>query len=666
MIFESVVIRNFRQYINEKIIISKPEGSKNFTIIQGVNGAGKTNILNAITWCLYGKEMHSGEKYRGLPIVSMPTFQTLSPDETSQVEVEIHMLDEDLNTIIIRRTLAFRKSNDGELKFIPNPLGGSPDGSKLEMMRQIGKDMKDVSSPNYIINRLIPESLEEYFFFDGERLNDYFRETTGEKIGEEVLIISQIDLTEKTLKHLNEKRKEFLKGSKLSTEAEKIKETLAVYESSFEKYKEELKTKQKEKEEAENLEKEYSEKLKTSSKADVKRLQTDRENTDEFLERIEKDLKDKEKEKLDYLLSVGPSILTYNPIVQTSEIISGKETAGDIPTEYKRNFITKLILKGKCICGTDISKDNEFRKNVNQVLEHCSKISDIEDELIREDARLKIIIDEINKFNKNITNLNNKIKELEEIKKEKNDHLNEISEELKKCGDIELIGVWEGKREEYAKIKTDLLIEIGKIKANSERADRDIEKLKKDLEEELEKEKKYEGLRKILNFCDLCLEGLKTIKTEIMEETRKEIEEKTKNQFFNLIWKRENYKDVKINKDYVMSVIHQSGMEGIDTLSAGERQVLALSFMAALNSVSGFEVPIIIDTPLGRLSREPKINIAKNLPNFLKNKQVILLVTEEEYTPEVRDRLFDRIGKEYRIDFKESKEGGRAMVVPYG
>ena len=98
------------------------------------------------------------------------------------------------------------------------------------------------------------------------------------------------------------------------------------------------------------------------------------------------------------------------------------------------------------------------------------------------------------------------------------------------------------------------------------------------------------------------------------------------------------------------------------TLSAGERQVCALSFMAALNSVSGFEVPLVIDTPLARISSEPSRNIARNLPNYLQNKQVTLLVTEKEYTPEVKRELAHRVGKTYMINVVEKERGNLAEV----
>ena len=87
--------------------------------------------------------------------------------------------------------------------------------------------------------------------------------------------------------------------------------------------------------------------------------------------------------------------------------------------------------------------------------------------------------------------------------------------------------------------------------------------------------------------------------------------------------------------------------------------------MAALNTVSGFDVPIIIDTPLGRLGKIPKKNIANKLPNYLEGKQVIMLVTEEEYTEEVKKALCSRVGAEYKIKFVESENGGISQVVSY-
>ena len=98
------------------------------------------------------------------------------------------------------------------------------------------------------------------------------------------------------------------------------------------------------------------------------------------------------------------------------------------------------------------------------------------------------------------------------------------------------------------------------------------------------------------------------------------------------MWK-DNFESVYINKSYNVTLKDITGetvSPGI--LSAGEKLVLALSFVAALNTISGFELPFIIDTPMGRLDQEMKTNISKTLPEYVEGNQVALLVTGEEYT----------------------------------
>ena len=72
---------------------------------------------------------------------------------------------------------------------------------------------------------------------------------------------------------------------------------------------------------------------------------------------------------------------------------------------------------------------------------------------------------------------------------------------------------------------------------------------------------------------------------------------------------------------------------------------LALAFTLALNSLSGFELPIVIDTPMGDLDEDIQMNIAGFLPSYSKEKQVVLLVKSKEYTKEFRESVIDYVGK---------------------
>ena len=664
MKINSIRLKNYRQYKDETIEFSTSD-NKNFTIIQGTNGVGKTNILNAITWCLYGKEKHIDQKNKGLPIVNTLTINEMEPGDKCNVVVKIHMIDDENKRIIIGRRINYKKLNNGKLGMTSDNYSNLPDGSIFEMIKQEKNDMVEVKDPEYVLNRLIPESIEEYFFFDGERLNDYFRTTSGAKIREAVFKISQVGLIENAIEHLENKKKDFVrKAGNLSSKAEEIKDELNKSEELLEEYKKRLIVLKREKEGAQKKEDEFSEKLRTSSFPNIRELEQERIIIENELNKIEIEVEELKKNRFDYLIKKAPLIFAYNPIIKTKKLIDSKKEAGDIPPDYKKNFLEKLLKNGKCICGTDISQNNKFRENIEKILYECDDISNISSELTEEYVHLKSITNELKDFRKEQIFYGKKIKGLEGDRKLKNKRLKKISEKIKGF-DIEKIKRWENKLKEYRVIRDKITEQIIENKYYKEKEEKELNKLNKLFDEELRKEEKNKKLRKILHFCDNSLDVLRKIKNGIMEDVRKEIEEKTKTQFFDLIWKKDTYKDVKIDENYQISVLNQYGLEGIGTLSAGERQILALSFMAALNSVSGFNVPIIIDTPLGRLSKEPKKNIAINLPNYLKGKQVTLLVTEEEYTQEVRDYLAINVSKEYIINFKDLKNGNESKVVLY-
>ncbi len=664
MKIEYLKLINYRQYVDEKIIFTIPENRKNFTIIEGANGAGKTNILNAITWCLYGKEINLKKEEKGLPLMNTTSIEKMSLNEKAKVEIEIQLRDEDNEKIIFKRNLLFNKVDDGKVEKIRNYTSNQTDGSQFEMSRQSGKNIINVTDPSFVLQRLIPENIKEYFFFDGERLNEYFKEESGEKIKEAVFKISQLELLNKVIKHLQDKRKEFLDKSKITSKAGEINEQLKIYQRSKETEIEELDRLNIDKRELEKNEDEISEKLRSSSLPNVKELEEERIDLENDIKRLDEKIDELEAERNDLIIKTAPAIITFSAVLKSRKMIDGREEAGDIPPDFKKNFVEKLLDKGVCICGTDLKYKSENRKKVEHLLEECSEITNISEELIKENANLRFIIDKLRNFRKEQIKFGKDINGLTIERETKSKKLGKISKTLE-GHDVEEIKRLETKHQELKEKIKESIEEIARKKNKIEMAEKYIKKLEKELNDELKKEKKLADLFQIKSFCDESLNAVEKIKEKIMDETRKEVEEKTKKQFFELTWKKETFKDVLIDQNYNISVVHKSGSEGIGTLSAGEIQVLALSFIAALNSISGFKVPIFIDTPLGRLSREPKDNIAKNLPNYLEDKQVVLLVTEEEYTSEVRKRLSGRVGKEYFIEVEEAPEGNIAKVVPY-
>ena len=70
MRIEKLILKNYRQFRDSKIIF--PQRSEaDLHIIIGVMGTGKTNILNAINWCLYGDEPHLSKDSNQLPVLNL-------------------------------------------------------------------------------------------------------------------------------------------------------------------------------------------------------------------------------------------------------------------------------------------------------------------------------------------------------------------------------------------------------------------------------------------------------------------------------------------------------------------------------------------------------------------------------------------------------------------
>ncbi len=87
-------------------------------------------------------------------------------------------------------------------------------------------------------------------------------------------------------------------------------------------------------------------------------------------------------------------------------------------------------------------------------------------------------------------------------------------------------------------------------------------------------------------------------------------------------------------------------------LSAGERQLLATSLLWGLARASGRPIPTIIDTPLGRLDSSHRHHLVERyFP--VASHQVILLSTDEEIAEEYHDGIRPYVARQYLLTHDE-------------
>jgi DNA sulfur modification protein DndD len=110
-------------------------------------------------------------------------------------------------------------------------------------------------------------------------------------------------------------------------------------------------------------------------------------------------------------------------------------------------------------------------------------------------------------------------------------------------------------------------------------------------------------------------------------------------------------------------LISNKGEEIVPTsLSEGEKQVLALSYLWGLLSCDGREFPIVIDTPFGRLdSAHRRLIVEEFLVKDL--SQVVLLVTDEEANERFESVVNGYVARRYHLDHEDGISSIREIPI---
>ncbi|KKK86449.1 hypothetical protein LCGC14_2763140, partial [marine sediment metagenome] len=302
---------------------------------------------------------------------------------------------------------------------------------------------------------------------------------------------------------------------------------------------------------------------------------------------------------------------------------------GIIPTSFDKQIYEMVIDKKFCIlCDRNIKEEDE--------LNHLkSKKNEAIDKRLNREARRYIQV-------------------LDIVKKQIQESKEKISEEIKNFGDVkkkidDLGNIPKADKDDFKKLSSfvSLTKKIADIEAKIPIFNIEIDELnvlKPELEEELRKarnnyNRSLTSEEKILD-SDLYLElatELQDNTEELHQQLKKQIISfiisKTNANFKKLIPHPENYDGIHISDDWNFGFYPKGAkvpVQGEDGPSAGQFHVIGLSFLNSISKVAQFTLPILFDTPFGRISREPKANIAKNFPEMFKGTQIVFFLTDAE------------------------------------
>lgn len=121
---------------------------------------------------------------------------------------------------------------------------------------------------------------------------------------------------------------------------------------------------------------------------------------------------------------------------------------------------------------------------------------------------------------------------------------------------------------------------------------------------------------------------------------------------FNALCRKARLLDaVDVDPDTFAVTLHRDGQSfGRSELSAGEKQLFAVSALWALREVSEVPMPVVVDTPLGRLDRDHRLAMVRTFFPHVAH-QVILLATDTEVDRALAAEVAPAVSHGYRMAF---------------
>ena len=647
MLIKQLVLNNFRVFSGSHTIDLAPRTRPNqshsrpIILFGGLNGAGKTSILSAIRLALYGR-------------LAFGT-STQQQDYIEQLSELIHNCSDTTERpeeAMIELTFTYNKGGqESEFTVTRSWKKGKKDRLALQQDGNPRSEL-DYDQCQGFLNELIPHGIADLFFFDGEKIAELAEDESGNILRTAVRRLLGLDLIDKLrndlviyVKRQQANQLENTQQQQL-TELEAQSKTLScqtevlLEKADFAKSRIDFLSREINRYEGMlNAQGGAFAKTKTQEKQKVETLLKDKE-------RLEKELRHECDGSLPYALAPNTLSRLLKQLADETEI----KQANNFEKELNL-FLTQL----KNDISLRSSSESSTRKIATEAIEDNLKeflstkpsgdlLFDISE---REFGILQQSIKQDSqkawqRFDLNRTQLSEIEKQLEQAasniaRAPEDDQLIDIFEKLRN-----LDRQREAERQKYRGV----LEEAKVTKQKQLECVRQVQKAHDSTRNQHSFNSAFKNAQETINLLDSYSEVLtqarvRTLSTNFEVAYRK-LARKEDLQLYSHI--NPVTFDVEL-VDEKGTVINRK------LLSAGEKQIYAIAILEALAKTSGRDLPVIIDTPLGRLDSQHRDKLINHYFPFASH-QVVMLSTDTEVDERYFvDQLRDDISHAYEIVF---------------
>lgn len=642
MRIESIDIQNFRQYRNLVFKFPCSSGQNDLHIIYAKNGVGKTNVLNAITWCLYDTEMHLGDKYTASAILNNQQVQELRDhlqeggNAIGDATVRILFSSDDAKEKIrFQRVGKFNVTNEAVI----------PVSTEFSIMHFVDGEWNSIDSEEEtlsLVKKNVPEEIHEYIFFDGEHLENYFKAGQFENIKNGIEELTQAKIIEKAEGAFNKYLTDVLNPQiskspqkdvalaqqeldKIQTAIDSSVEAINTYTTQIHHCDDEIA----------NLDNIINGHVHVSEK--TKRLK----EVEGLIDKLRNSISQKKAEMMVFAREYLQYFALYPSIKSLYLYIQEQDQHGKLPPRIDK-FLLETIEKHKhcLICDQDLGDHSySFIEELKKELEVSSETSALLNKTV---VVLRQYLSRLAKYKTKRDALMNDVKNLRQQYNDYIDEEKQLNTYLMNIPNAEAITKAIEQKKEYRKKRDDIVAKKGVEEAHKKELDGQYFAQGKKLKSLIDKNQQLEKINAQAEYCKKCRNILKETRLDLLEESRSEMERETLETFTKLLWKKEVFSKVEILEDYTFRLLDNYGSQTLGSCSAAERALLALSFTLALQKVSMHDSLLFIDTPIGRVDEDNRQNFIKTLCEIAKTKQVILTFTPTEYDDKVAAALQDQ------------------------
>jgi len=615
------------------------------TVIRAENETGKTTILNALQWVLFGEEglPTGGTGYRIIPI-DWEVSVSNTADIIAELEFE-HTFErpdgkggwiESTDTYLARRNA---------VEVLQGPETWRRFDESFELFRKGDSGYTPVKGGELLIRQILGSNLKDLFFTDGDRALSFI--TSEMPVGEKRRIVKRairdmlgFELLENSATHarnalaqIRSQAKEF-PGSEEVARAEGRIRHLEEQESKNEKRLSEIDTELKQIDADINMiEQKLERALEKGNREDlIKHRQIKQDELTRTRTRLES--VKQEHSGLFRRESLGQFLLKDH-ITKAGQILDDLKAKGRIPRTAIPILRERLDMR-ECICGESLDPGTPRYQRIENLIVQQEAASAVDDRLteLRYIAvqKLSQLSDPDNSWTKQMRSIIERRNDLERQIETLEAELKAVETKISELPETD-IGFLREQRKQRLEYRDSLTREQSVGQSDRDKLAR-AKKLANDEWNALTaRQKRYERVRCRVDAANDILDVIATSYKTIEESEITRVCSAMNEYFLNMIQADPENSIIRradITEAYDIAVYGPEDRH-LDTdldLNGASRRALTLAFILALTEVSGVKAPNVIDTPLGMMSGIVKQSVLRTTVDH--TEQLVLFLTRDE------------------------------------